>query len=231
MSWSDLAVAAVAVACFNLLGWCWTLARRLDHIERTTKTDPLTGLGSGPWLETKRWPAALRSGLPLAVVYLDLDHLEARHDRQGHSVGDLYIQQAADALRQASRRGVDELFRLYMAGDEFAILLHGPLDPNRIAQNLVERLRNYGVSASIGIAYSTEVRYLPRRVELRQAAERACRQAKRLGGDRAIVVAAAPTWAAAPSENIPEPVVDEPMAGIPGWKRPLPRLVVPAGAP
>ena len=75
MSWSDVAIAAVAVACFNLLWWCLSLARRLGHIERTTKTDPLTGLGSGHWLETERWPAALRSGLPLCVVYLDLDHL------------------------------------------------------------------------------------------------------------------------------------------------------------
>ena len=153
MSWSDLAIAAVAVTCFNLLWWCAMLARRLGHIERTTKTDPQTGLGSGPWLETERWPAALRSGLPLCMVYLDLDHLKARKDRQGHAVGDLYIQQAADALRQASRRGVDELFRLYTAGDEFALLLHGALDPNRVAQNLVERLRDYGVSASIGVAY------------------------------------------------------------------------------
>ena len=188
MSWSDLGVAAVAVVCFNLLWWCRSLACRLGHIERTSKTDSLTGLGSGPWLESERWPAALRSGLPLCVVYLDLDHLKSRNDRQGHAVGDLYIQHAADALRQASRRGVDELFRVYTAGDEFEMLLHGPLDPNRVAQNLVERLRSYGVSASIGVAYSTEVRYMPARVELRQAAENACRQAKRLGGDRAHIV-------------------------------------------
>ena len=51
MSWSDVAVAAVAVACFNLLWWTRTLSRRLGHIERTTKTDPRTGLGSGHWLE------------------------------------------------------------------------------------------------------------------------------------------------------------------------------------
>ena len=72
MSWSDFAVAAVAVACFYSLWWCLTLARRLKRIERTTKTDPLTGLGSGHWLETERWPAALRSGRPLGIAYLDL---------------------------------------------------------------------------------------------------------------------------------------------------------------
>ena len=224
MSWSDVAIAAVAVACFNLLWWCLTLARRLGHIERTTKTDPLTGLGSGHWLETERWPAALRSGLPLGIVYVDLDHLKARNDQHGHSLGDLYIQEAANALRQASRRGVDEVFRLYTAGDEFVVLLHGPLDPKRLAQTLVERLRNYGVAASIGVAYSTETRYLPARVELRQAAERACRQAKKLGGDRAIVVAAAAQTSevshacgidasdAETSDNVPEAIHGEPIA-------------------
>ena len=225
MSWSDVALAVVAVACFNLLWWCLTLARRLGNIERTTKTDPLTGLGSGHWLETERWPAALRSGLALGVAYLDLDHLKLRNDQHGHALGDLYIQEAADALRQASRRGVDELFRLYSAGDEFLVIFRGPLDPARIAQTLVERLRNYGVTASIGLAYSTETRYLPARVELRQAAEQACKQAKKLGGNRAIVVTAAShasavphTWgpgssAAESSDSIPDLIVDEPMAG------------------
>lgn len=35
MSWSDVAITAVAVACFHLLGWCRSLSRRLDRIERT----------------------------------------------------------------------------------------------------------------------------------------------------------------------------------------------------
>ena len=225
MSWSDVALAAVAVACFNLLWWCLSLARRLGHIERTTKTDPLTGLGSGHWLETERWPAALRSSRALGVAYLDLDHLKLRNDQHGHALGDLYIQEAARALRQASRRGVDEVFRLYTTGDEFLVLFHGTLDPARLAQKLVERLRNYGVTASIGLAYSTETRYLPARVELRQAAEQACRQAKKLGGDRAVVVTAASPASAAshawgPSSSaaetggsIPDPIIDEPMAG------------------
>ena len=245
MSWSDVAIAAVAVACFNLLWWCLSLARRLGHIERTTKTDPLTGLGSGHWLETERWPAALRSGLALGVAYLDLDHLKLRNDQHGHALGDLYIQEAASALRQASRRGVDEVFRIYNAGDEFFVIFHGTLDHTRLAQTLVERLRNYGVTASIGLAYSTETRYLPARVELRQAAERACRQAKKLGGDRAIVVMTASqagevshAWgneaaeAAETSDNIPEGIDAEPMAGrISASVRPLRQLPGTAVAP
>ena len=230
MSFSDIALAALAVAYCNLLVYCLTVSRRLGRIERTTKTDPRTGLGSGHWLESERWPAALRSCQPLGVVYVDLDHLKSRNDRLGHSAGDLYIEDAATALRQGSRRGVDEVFRLYTAGDEFALLVHGPLDPHRLAQTLLGRLRSYGVSASLGVAYATETGYLPARVELRQAAEQACRQAKKLGGNRAVVaqhagppigasLAARPvTWQAAmgAAANLGESAADaQPDVGTP----------------
>jgi len=188
MSGSDLAVAAVALACFYSLWWCLSLARRLRRIERTSKLDPLTGLGSGDWLHTERWPAALRSGRPLGVAYLDLDHLKLTNDKLGHAVGDQYICTAADALRQAVRRGVDEVFRCHQAGDEFLVLLHGPLgDLNRCAISLLQRLSERGVSASLGLAYSTTTEFVPARAELRERAEAACREAKKQGGGCAVL--------------------------------------------
>jgi diguanylate cyclase (GGDEF)-like protein len=244
MSWSNFAVAAVAVACLNLLWWCLALGRRLRRMERTTRTDPLTGLGSGHWLETERWPAALRSGRPLGIAYLDLDHLKSRNDKYGHAVGDLYIQEAAKALRQASRRGVDEIFRMYLAGDEFLLLIHGPFDPHRLAQTLVERLRSYGVAASVGLAYSTETGYLPARIELRQAAEAACREAKAQGGDPAIVAPGADAATRSPprreaaalgsqtSDCTPLPIDDEATAGLnPVQARQVQRLVAETARP
>ena len=63
MSWMDLIVATPTVACCFLLGWCLSLSRRLYSIERHSKLDPLTGLGSGHWLETERWQAALPAPL------------------------------------------------------------------------------------------------------------------------------------------------------------------------
>ena len=188
MSGADLAVAAVAVACFYSLWWCLSLARRLRRIERPSKLDSLTGLGSGDWLQTERWPAALRSGRPLGVVYLDLDHLKFTNDALGHAAGDQYICTAADALRQAVRRGVDEVFRSYQAGDEFIVLLHGPLgDLRRCAESLLQRLSERGVSASLGLAYTTVTEFVPARAELRAAAEAACRQAKKRGGGCAVL--------------------------------------------
>ena len=51
MSWSDVAITAVAVACFNLLGWCLSLSRRLGHIERTTATNQAGEVPPGAGLE------------------------------------------------------------------------------------------------------------------------------------------------------------------------------------
>jgi len=188
MSAPDLAVAAVAVACFYSLWSCLSLARRLRRIESTSKLDPLTSLGSGDWLYNERWPAALRSGRPLGVIFLDLDGLKLRNDSLGHSVGDEYIRTAADTLRQAVRRGVDEVFRTNKAGDEFEVLVHGPLaDPSRVARSLLHRLSERGVSASLGLAYTTATGFIPDRANLRLAAEAACRAAKKRGGGCGVV--------------------------------------------
>jgi len=206
MSGAALAVAAVAVACFYSLWWCLSLARRLRRIERRSKLDPLTGLGSGDWLHTERWPAALRSGRPLGVAYLDLDHLKRTNDALGHAVGDQYIRTAAEALRHAVRRGVDEVFRSHQAGDEFEVILHGPIaDLSRCARSLLQRLADRGISASLGLAYTTVTEFVPARAELRRLAEAACRQAKKQGGGCAMLAGLGlVTAAAAPSCNPPD---------------------------
>ena len=193
MSGPDPGFTAVALACCYSLWWCLSLARRLRRIERHSKLDPMTGLGSGDWLQAERWPAALRSGQPLAVVYLDLDHLKWTNDTRGHGAGDQYICTAAQVLSQAIRRGVDEAFRSHLAGDEFEVILCGPLEnPSRRAQSLLDRLSECGISASVGLAYTTELQFVPARAELRQRAEAACRQAKARGGGCAVVVCADP---------------------------------------
>ena len=205
MSGPDPGVVAVSLACCYSLWWCLSLARRLRRIERHSKLDQLTGLGSGDWLDAERWPAALRSGQPLAVVYVDLDHLKWTNDTRGHGAGDQYICTAAQALSQALRRGVDEVFRSHRAGDEFEALLLGPLsDPRGRAESLLRRLSEQGISASLGLAYSTELRFVPARAELRRLAEAACRQAKARGGHCAVVVG--PDGETQPRELSPETI-------------------------
>lgn len=66
---------------------------------------------------------ARRSGQPLSLVYIDIDHFKQVNDREGHARGDKVLQQLAEAIDHAARAHVDRGFRV--GGDEFAILLPG----------------------------------------------------------------------------------------------------------
>ncbi|MEY4640889.1 MAG: hypothetical protein RLZZ227_883 [Pseudomonadota bacterium] len=100
-----------------------------------------------------------RSGLPLALLFLDLDHFKLVNDSLGHDMGDLLLQQAAERLRDCVRES-DTIARL--GGDEFTLILTNLTDSDRvgaIAQKILWKLaepfqlgnEQASVSASIGI--------------------------------------------------------------------------------
>lgn len=105
--------AAVAVDRVDLLA-------RLDVQART---DALTGLANRrTWdeelpLELAR---AGRTGRPVAVALLDLDHFKTYNDAFGHPAGDALLRTAAQRWR-AGLRGTDLLARY--GGEEFAVVL------------------------------------------------------------------------------------------------------------
>ena len=106
--------------------------------------DPLTGLpnrrGLGEALD-QAVARSQRTGLPLAVLALDLDGFKAINDRHGHPAGDAALIEVARRLRQTIRRS-DLVARL--GGDEFAVLageLNGPAPVVRLARRLGAALR------------------------------------------------------------------------------------------
>jgi len=133
------------------------------RIHRLAHHDPLTGLENrhalGLRLE-QQLAHARRSGQPLAVLFIDLDHFKKINDSLGHQAGDELLMGAAARMKDLLR-DVDTLARL--GGDEFIILLGGPLTPDsvtavavRLVDSLQQPYRLAGTTAhsgaSVGVA-------------------------------------------------------------------------------
>lgn len=93
------------------------------ELERLSTTDFLTHAANRYKLEetAARWMAfCRRQGLPLTLVFIDVDDLKIVNDRFGHSIGDCVLSDLAK-LFQAQLRSTDILAR--WGGDEFVLLL------------------------------------------------------------------------------------------------------------
>ncbi|HEX7135055.1 MAG TPA: diguanylate cyclase [Iamia sp.] len=94
----------------------------VEELEQLSREDPLTSVGNRrAWDErlTGEVLRARRSGRPLSVIVVDLDHFKAVNDRSGHAVGDSVLRTTTAVLAERIR-GSDFLARL--GGDELAIL-------------------------------------------------------------------------------------------------------------
>ena len=134
---------------------------RLAHL---ALHDPLTGLPNRRALAEALESSiarSQRSGMPLAVLALDLDGFKAINDRYGHPAGDATLLEVADRLRQIIRRS-DFVARL--GGDEFAVIvseLTGPAPVSRLARRIGTALSTpialreavAEIAVSIGVAF------------------------------------------------------------------------------
>ena len=103
------------------------LDRQADQqrIHRLAHYDALTGLPNRTLLAERAEAAihlARERDLPLAVIFVDLDHFKHVNDSLGHRVGDSLLQAVAQRLRTVVRH-TDTVSRL--GGDEFILLLPG----------------------------------------------------------------------------------------------------------
>jgi diguanylate cyclase (GGDEF)-like protein len=115
---------------------------RREHLSALalSRSDALTGLGNRRALADAledECARARRSGQPLALVYIDLDHFKRVNDREGHERGDQVLQQLAAAIRDVFRARIDRGFRV--GGDEFVVLLPG--SSAAAAEAVVARIR------------------------------------------------------------------------------------------
>lgn len=101
--------------------------------------DALTGLPNRSMFLDRLWQEikkAHRDGLPLALLFIDLDHFKEVNDTLGHSVGDALLKEAANRLSSCVR-DTDTVTRL--GGDEFTVIL-GEMDQAGSAERVVHEI-------------------------------------------------------------------------------------------
>jgi diguanylate cyclase (GGDEF)-like protein len=159
-------------------------AGRLEQAERTSRMDPLTGLGNRRALDEclqRELARHIRYDRKLSLIVVDLDGFKLVNDTHGHQAGDRVL--AVVGRRLGEIRGADAAFRL--GGDEFAVVLPetriaaAELVARRLARQISDDTFPHEVSATCGIAEAVG----PDPEELLGAADRELYARKRGNGD------------------------------------------------
>ncbi|CAN5559462.1 GGDEF domain-containing protein [soil metagenome] len=175
------------------------LQRSLRHTEllQAARTDAKTGLAnSSYWLRLGADQArrGARSGTPMAVALIDLDHFKRVNDRHGHLVGDEALCAVSRELTDVSRPG-DVVSRF--GGEEFAVLMtdttrqDAPAVADRLRRAvaattfLADSSSGEPLTASVGLAHSDDLGWDCER--LLRAADTALYEAKASGRNRVVL--------------------------------------------
>ncbi len=180
-----------------------------ERLAALATTDGLTGLlnhRSFQELLDGAIARADRSGEPLSLLLLDVDHFKRFNDDLGHQAGDAVLKGLASVLSRACREG--DMIARY-GGEEFVVVMPGLGADGAV--DVAERLRlsietapwtDRGVTASIGVAT-----FVPAdsKGELIRAADGALYRSKHSGRNR-VTLAEREPWRLVSFES-----------GSPGW--------------
>jgi len=104
------------------------LIQQLEIEKKTAQlnaiTDSLTGLANRRYFDEAlniEFHRLKRSGSPLSLIMLDVDHFKKFNDRYGHLAGDECLRQIGMTLKTIVKRGTDIVARY--GGEEFVVLL------------------------------------------------------------------------------------------------------------
>ena len=172
----------------------------LTEAERRAQTDPLTGVLNRRSLIERLDAACLRArarGLPIALLFIDLDHFKQINDTFGHQAGDACLRAIIDPIH-AELRQSDVIGRY--GGEEFVVILSSAdaAAASPIAQRILERVAGVSVdgfggpirlTCSIGVAASDTLGVWGE--HLIAQADAAVYVAKRLGRNQVQVARAA----------------------------------------
>ena len=93
-------------------------------LENSSRLDALTGIANRRrfdfWLEETA-DDSVRTGLPMALLLVDVDHFKAYNDNFGHPAGDACLKRVAQCLQQALAEGSSVRLARY-GGEEFVLI-------------------------------------------------------------------------------------------------------------
>ncbi len=166
--WLEFALPAAfayasVVLSFGLTDHTLSIRHERDVAHRLAEHDVLTGVLNRRAILARLRAAFLEAreaGLPLALLFIDLDHFKRINDSYGHRAGDQCLRAVIGPISSELRQG-DALGRY--GGEEFLVVLPGAAAPN--AEVVAERIRSrveempllvsgtrIGITLSVGIA-------------------------------------------------------------------------------
>ena len=105
------------------------LAATKHELEQLARTDALTGLPNRrAYFEAadRIFAAAGKSGAPVAVMMVDIDHFKLINDRYGHDTGDGVLKAVAAAIAwSVASCGTAGALAARIGGEEFAVAVGG----------------------------------------------------------------------------------------------------------
>jgi diguanylate cyclase (GGDEF)-like protein len=213
--------AALIGALFTFSGWAYLSRRGLEarlgelgraleqrttelesaqlQLQRLSTEDPLTAVANHEqfldFLE-REWRRSRRDGLPLSLIFIDIDHFRAYNRQFGRKAGDDVLKQVGRCLAALVGRPGDLVARYHR--DEFALVLASTDGPGsfKISEQVRAAVAALKVPAAkdapeafvtVSVATSTAV---PQResaweeLDLIKAARHALREARSGGGNR-----------------------------------------------
>ena len=111
-----------------------------EQLELAASTDGLTKVANRRVFDERidtEWRRCQRSGLPLSIVMIDIDHFKRFNDHHGHVAGDGCLRIVAETLSNTLSRAADLVARY--GGEEFVAIL--PETNGERAAQLAEELR------------------------------------------------------------------------------------------
>jgi len=132
---------------------CAWVLWRISAWRRQANSDALTGLGNRLRFEQtlqQEHDAGRRSGRPLSLVLIDVDHFKHHNDMHGHQAGDTVLRLIASEIGAHARRPRDMAARF--GGDEFALILPDTAADGavQVIEDLLARVRLLEVPGAQG---------------------------------------------------------------------------------